>query len=493
MTSLLLVLMFGGLALVLLDGNWRGGLLATVLIGFLQDPLRKITPGQPSIMVGLVLIAFVLTLMVMYEKTNGNINLRAMFWTVPQIQEWIPIYFLLIAVQSLNSLMRFGNLELMGLGAAFYMAPAIGLWAGFLVGSDPKTLKKIIKIYLVMASIYAVSAWLSFRGMENPLLSEVGEGIKITFEGFSAQGISGLWRTSEIAAWHFAAAACFSLTLAVSADKKSANQLGLIVLAAAFTYLTIPTGRRKAVVLVLVFTAIYLLLFSRKASAASRERVISSVLGGAAMAYGGYALFLISSKGDSFDRYLNRVATAKDALLERFQGQGIGAFQRALEVSQGLGLGVGAGANLGNLKLDIYQRNSIQGLSYSVEGGGGRIAAELGLPGLIIGGIIVVMILLSIRRNFRLLPWLEPEISFLLLGLVSFSMANVLFFFSAAQVYSDPFILILLSLGFGAFLAIPTLVSRQQAQSQLLEQQRLQLLEQQRLQRVTQGPSELGP
>ena len=57
MTSLYLALMFGTLAVILLDGNWRGGLVVTFVIGFLQDPLRKITPGSPSTMAGLVLVA----------------------------------------------------------------------------------------------------------------------------------------------------------------------------------------------------------------------------------------------------------------------------------------------------------------------------------------------------------------------------------------------------------------------------------------------------
>jgi len=471
MTSLFLVLMFGSLALALLDGNWRAGLLITVVIGFLQDPIRKITPDQPSIFVGLVLIAFVLTILVLYEQQQGRINLRSMFWTVPEILEWIPIYFAVISAQAINSFLRFGDIQLMGLGIAFYLAPAVAIWAGYEVGCNPKTLQKVIITYLAMCSLFAISAWLDFRGLDNFLFQEVGTGILITFEGFSAAGVSGLWRTSEVAAWHLAAGACFSLTLAVSAKRRE-NQILLFLLAAGFAYLTIPTGRRKALVLVLVFTAFYLLLFSRKASPASRERVISSVLGGSAMAYGTYALFLITAKGNSFDIYLNRSLSAKDELLNRFQSQGTGALLRALEVSQGWGLGVGAGANLGNLKLSASAqaaRQGIQSLSYVSEGGGGRIVAELGLPGLVVGGVLAVLILLTLRRNFRLLGLLEPRLAFLLLGLVAFGLANVVFFFSAAQVYSDPFILILLGICFGSFLAVPTLIARQQAQLAYLQ------------------------
>jgi len=473
MTTLILVLMFGSLALVLLDGNWRAGLLITLVIGFLQDPLRKITPGQPSAFAGLVLVAFVLTILVIYGQNKGRVDLRSMFWTVPEILEWIPLFFLVVAAQAVNSLFRFDDIQLMGLGTAFYLAPAVAIWAGYEVGCNPKILKKVIITYLVLCGLFGISAWLSFRGFDNILLKEVGEGIQITFEGYSAPGVAGLWRTSEIAAWHLGAGACLSLILAVTSQKQE-NQILLFMLAAGFAYLSIPTGRRKALVLVLVFSAFYLLLFSRRASAASKERVISTVLGGSAMAYGAYALFLISAKGDSFDAYLNRSLSAKDELFSRFNEQGIGALLRALEVSQGFGLGVGAGANVGNFQIEAAAqaaRKGIQSLGFVSEGGGGRIVAELGLPGLVVGGVLGFLFLRTLQRNFRLLRLLDPRFAFLLLGLVAFGLANVVFFFSAAQVYSDPFVLILLGICFGSFLAVPTLIARQQAQLAYLQSQ----------------------
>jgi hypothetical protein len=133
---------------------------------------------------------------------------------------------------------------------------------------------------------------------------------------------------------------------------------------------------------------------------------------------------------------------------------------------------VGAGANLGNLQLSASAqaaRQGIRGLGFASEGGGGRIVAELGLPGLVVGAVIAALILLTLRRNFRLLSLLEPRLAFLMLGLVAFGLANVVFFFSAAQVYSDPFILILMGICFGSFLAVPTLIARQQAQLAYLQ------------------------
>ena len=468
MISFPLILLFGLLAIVLLDGNWRDGLLLTVVIGHLQDPIRKLTPEQPSILSGMVLLAFLLCVLVLVERGGSPGGLRAMFWTAPAMGDWVPLYFGLIALQAVNSFLRFGDLSLTGLGVAFYLAPAIGLWVGYQVGCNPAFLKKLIVTYLVVCVLFAITAYLDFRGLRHPLLKEVGGGLLITFEGFSAQGVSGFWRTSEIAGWHLAAGSCLSIVLAASSRRRE-NQILLLLLAAAFAYLTIPTGRRKSLVLTLAFAAFYLILFSRKATPASREQVLSSVLGSAAMAYAGYALFLISAKGDAFNIYLNRVLTAKDDILGRFQVQGIGALTRGLEISQGFGLGVGAGANLGNLKISAQaaaERSGIESLAYSSEGGGGRLVSELGLPGLFIGGGTTLIFLLSLWRNFQILDRLPGSLASLLLGLASFGLANILFFFSAGQVYSDPYILILLGLCFGAFLAVPTLIARQQLQMQ---------------------------
>ena len=163
MTSLALAILFGLLALFLLDNNWRAGLIMTFVIGFLQDPIRKITPDQPSSMVGLVLVAFLLTLLVIYEQLKGRIDLRAMFWTTPEIQDWIPIYFGLIGLQAFNSYARFGDFSLVILGAAFYVAPAIALWSGFVVGCNPRLLGRLITTYLILCSVFAVSAFLAFK------------------------------------------------------------------------------------------------------------------------------------------------------------------------------------------------------------------------------------------------------------------------------------------------------------------------------------------
>ena len=459
MITIILLALFGILGIFLLEGDWKTSLALTFIIGFLQDPIRKLMPDQPSWMVGLVLVGFTLSAFIIYIKNQGNIRFKAMFWTVPQLSEWIPIYFTLIGLQAFNSYVRFDDPVLTVIGIAFYIAPLIGLWVGYQVGCNQSLLERLILVYLVGSIFYAITVFISYRGYEHPLLSEVGEGILITFRyGFQAYGASGLWRTSEIASWHLATASCLALTVAF-ASRTTDRQIGWLLLATGLAALTITTGRRKSLVLVIVFIALYLLFFSRRSTATTQERIISSILGAIGLSYSLYTTILSNALGENFKEYVDRSISTKDDLFSRFQLQGIGAMLRAIEISGGYGLGVGAGANTGNLSI-FSKRSEIQSLGYASEGGGGRLILELGIPGIIVITVVGYLGLLVIMRNYRLLKYLTENDSTRLLGLLVFGLSNIPMFFAAGQLYSDPFVLIIVSICFGSFLAIPTLLKQ---------------------------------
>lgn len=463
MTTLLLLFLFSGLLLSLLSEDWKSGLLWTFAIGFCQDPIRKLTPGQPSTMVGFVLIGFLMCAFSVYQ-IRRKFDLKYLFWTSPQLFDLVPFFVLLLFAQSVNSYLRFSSLPLVLIGLAFYVAPAIALWMGFHVGRDPSEMRRVILAYFIFNCFFALTVLLDFQGVDIPAFEEVGSGILITFEGGSKSGASGLWRTSEIASWHLATAACFGIILTFS-ERKTILQILYLSAAVVFFMLSVTTGRRKSQVLIVAFLGIYLLLFSRQATSASRERIIMSVLGAAGISYAFVSFFLIDMLGSNFEIFLNRASTSGDDLGTRLQSQGLDAFFRGLDVGNGLGLGVGAGTNLGNFNAGA-NRVAVRSLGYVSEGGGGRLIVELGIPGLFLIGWILLASLQLLWRNFRFMSSLPSEENALFIGCLAFGVANLLFFFSAAQLYSDPFILIVLGISIGPILAIPVLVySRMQHQN----------------------------
>jgi hypothetical protein len=466
MTILFLLLLFAGLILSLLNDDWKSGLLWTLAIGFAQDPIRKLTPGQPSLMVGLVLIAFLMCAFSVYQLRR-QFDLRYLLWTSPQLFDIIPFFVLLLFAQAINSYTRFASVPLVAIGLSFYLAPAVALWMGFHVGRDLALLRRFLFVYFLLSCAYAITVLMDFQGVDIPAFEEVGSGILITFEGGSKSGASGLWRTSEIASWHLAAAACFSVILAFS-ERELGYQVLYLSMLIVFGILSVTTGRRKAQILILAFLGIYLLLFSRQASPASRERLIMSVLGGIGVSTAIVSMFLIDLLGSNFDIFLGRALTSKDELSVRVRDQGLTDFFKAFEVGGGLGLGLGAGTNLGNFNAGA-NRAAVRSLGYVSEGGGGRLVVELGIPGVLLIGWILLASLQLLWRNFRLIRYLSSEEIALVMGLLSFGFANLVFFFSAAQLYSDPFILVMLGVSIGPVLSVPVLVySRvQQAQASI--------------------------
>jgi len=462
MTTLLLLILFAGLAVSLLGNDWKSGILWTIAIGFLQDPIRKLTPGQPTLMVGLVLIGFIICAYLIYQD-RGQLDLKYIFWTSPQLLDIIPYFMVLLLAQAVNSFYRFGSPSLVAIGLSFYIAPAIALWVGFHIGRDLSLLRRVIVFYVILSTIFAFTVLLDFRGVDIPAFEEVGTGILITFEGGSKSGASGLWRTSEIASWHLAAAACFSVILTFS-DRDVGWQILYISIAVVFSVLSVTTGRRKSQVLIVAFLGIYLLIFSRQSSPASRERIIMSVLGGAGISFAVVSMFLLDLLGSNYEIFLNRASTSTDSLGERLQSQGLDAFLKGIEVGGGFGLGLGAGSNLGNFDAGA-NRAAVRSLGYVAEGGGGRLVVELGIPGILMIGWIIFVSLQMLWRNFRLIRFLPSEEIALVSGTLSFGLANIIFFFSAAQLYSDPFVLIVLGVSIGSMLSVPVLVySRLQLQ-----------------------------
>lgn len=460
MSLLPLLVALVGLVLIaqLLQGGWRLALGLVLLIGFLQDPLRKVLVGQPPLTVGLVLVAACACGVALLLQ-RGGLELPLVMATLPRLGQWLPLYGVLLALQTVHGLVRFGQplLSLIGLGV--YLAPLLGLWLGFEVASEPPLLQRLLRLYVLLSIPAGLSVWWSYRGVDHPLLKEVGSGILIHFQpGVSLYGASGVWRTSEVAAWQLAAAACLALVLATAAQRRS-TVWAYGLLAVLFTALTLLTGRRKAQVLVLLFVLFDALLLQRWMRPPWRGWLLGNLVALAGLSTLAAGWLVPQLLGADLGVYLQRSLSARDELGGRFSQMALGGFSRALDLSGLFGLGVGAAAQTGNLLFDRGQQLGSR-LNFVAESGAGKLVAELGLVGVAVLLVGLVLLLELGRRNLTLLQDLPPALVHLHLGLVAFALANVPFFLAASGVYGDPFVLLLLSLALGSVLAVPLLVAR---------------------------------
>jgi len=466
MSFALVALLFICLAVWLLSSDWRTALAITIAVGFLQDPLRKITAGQPGLMVGIVLIFFTLTAVLCFQR-RGGLQLRSMFLGSPELVSLVPLFLAIIGFQAFNSFVRFGQPTLTMIGVGFYLAPLIGLWMGYQLGLSPPRLRRIIGLYLLFSVPWSFTVWLSHLGVEwGDLLNEVGGGILINFStatgSITQQGASGLWRSSELAAVHLATAACLLLVYGWSSPSQSTTNLyGLGALLC--TFLTLLTGRRKALVLVVAFVLIFLLFQILRGDVRMRNRIITGVLGPIGLGVLGVVVLFPNLLVD-LNPFLWRASTIPGDLWERFSRVGFNAIWPAIENSQIIGLGAGALAQTGLLGINAASQVANPWVS---ESGIGKLITELGLPGMAVLLLLLVQFARLLVRNAGLLRSFDPSSRNLYLGLLAFSLANVPFFMAASGVYGDPFVLILVGLSIGSFLALPTLVYSQNEQNAL--------------------------
>lgn len=448
---LLLLLVF--FVIIAGEYGWKGALLFTILAGFLQDPMRKISSIDSSYYAATSLVFFIFTFFILRSRFK-EWDLELFCWPNPIIISLIPVFFYLLILQGLNSLVRFNDFRLTAVGILFYVLPIISLWVGYRTACDLKFLRYVLIFYVALCTIFALSMIVSIVGVESKLLQEVGAGIEITGTG---QGFSGFWRTSEIAGWHLAAGASFSFMLGM-AESKGIKQAVFFFITCILTFLTITTARRKALGLIIIFLTFYFLFYflTGKSNKITKALgILSCVL---VFSLSSYGLVFTSNIQASLEPFFDRSSTLTvEESQDRLRVQGIGAFLRGLEVAGPLGYGVGVGSNAGTTNIGA-ERANIKSIAYVSEGGGGRLIIELGGIGLAFFVFLAIQAMILYFKIFSLSRNLYSVGSDILSGLALFTLANAVTFLSASQLYSDPFVLIVLGLCAGAILAIPRLI-----------------------------------
>lgn len=458
--TFLLILLFAALALVLLAGDWRLGLCLTVVIGFAQDPIRKLTPGQPGIYVGLVLVSFLACVLVLLQRRRARFDLSLMFPATPALRSVVLIFVGLIALQAIHSMVRWGVPSRTLIGMGFYFAPLLGLWMGFQVGRFQPFLRRLLKLYLLVAALFGFTALLDYLGVDRALFDAIGEGQIIHFRyGFWTEGAVGLWRSTDMAAMHLTIASCLALVVALSGSV-GIQRTGWLVLSGFFAVISLLTGRRKAIVQIVVFCGLFFWLVARYGPGRSRQQIWGLFISAAGLA--ALALVLEPSEflGDDFGEYLARASTAQGDLWNRFSILGLYAAQRGLDISGGIGLGVGTLAQTGAAGVSGVQG---AGFSFVSESGLGKIIAELGWPGIAILLMLAWGLLQALFYALRMMRYEPDSIATLELGLVAFALSNLPFFSAAAGVYGDPFVLIICGICLGSVFVVPTTSSQARA------------------------------
>jgi len=435
MTPLALLITAAIITLTVTD--WRKGLLAVLLIGVLQDSLRKLTPEVPSyyILWAMVVYAFV----VLVAFLNRSLpDYKILFLNDSKVRTSWLLFFVLVSLQLVNALLRYGGPAVPIFGAIFYLGPPIAMLVGVAFLDRGWRIKQFIVAYVLIFVPVCLTVYLS-KDFEDswPVLREIGSFVGrelIIYDvGTILQSYSGLFRSGEIASWHAATAAMFLATLALNSPS-TARRLACSLLIVSLIGVIILTGRRKMLMTLSIFFVFQWVLLARFRHGMGKLSVILIAVGTLAS----YSFTLLEPASES-SLYVQRSSSVFGDATTRFSTSVI-LMKSAFNRSSGVGLGAGAGSQ-GTQYAGVDASKTVGG---SAESGLGKLMVELGVPGILTAIMLLVLVGRRILKDMNRVEMLGDRYLIYQISFVSIMFANLITFTVATQIYGDLFILIIL-------------------------------------------------
>ena len=442
--------------------QWRVAFLLCLATAIFQDPLRKLTPDQPVVFVVFVGVVFAAACLGAFAR-GVSLNPFMMFRPYRQLAVPFLLLSMLIMLQALQSYARFENVMLPLTGLLTYVLPFFSIVFAYQLAfrEGGFRIRQFATWYVVCIGLALTTVYLEYSGYQWSVLGQVGERL-IVFDkltGAILRPSAGLFRASEIAAWHAMTAACFVVLIVFDRRMTFRRLLATIAIVALLLAVGILTGRRKIVLQFLVFAGTYYIVWAALQYRLNKLLIIG--ITGAALV--GYAWFAAEVTEDVGDPTLPEVANYS-LFVDRARGVFGDAPARLVELGLApvmwayaefglFGVGLGAGTQ-------GTQHFGGQSMG-AAEGGLGKITLELGIPGLLLMIWFGAAVLRHLWRTMRAASRHSARLGRLTVGLFSVLAANVAGFAVATQAYGDLFILLILSWAMGFLLAVPMLIQRE--------------------------------
>jgi hypothetical protein len=449
-------------AMVLCFANWRIGVLVCVVVGFLQDPLRKLVPGEPIIFTALVAAPLAMTLLGAHLR-KVRISFRAVHQWNSALRRPLNLFILLVGIQCCAAIFKTGNFTIAGIGALSYLAPLPAILLGFYYSRREQDLKTFMSMYLLVGVVMVAGIYLSYAGLDWKVLKSVGVGLFIySMDRGRLDLYSGFLRSPEIAAWHAAACVSMLIVLAISLRRntlfKSASGALVMFLVGALLL----TGRRKFLVEIVLFASVYalLLLWFQRTAIKSALITHSAVVLAVGLLAGSVAYMYIAPDAAATDLqpYYERGMSVQQDVSDRVSGMTIDSFEYVIAQNGILGSGAGTGSQ-GTQQFG-GGANLVGG---AAEGGLAKVLAELGIPGLLLLLLLVISVaryMWAVTRHIAQSEDIDPSLGKMVLGFEAFLITNGAVYVIAHQVFGDLFVLIILGFLLGFVLAMPRMVIR---------------------------------
>lgn len=448
-----LILIIGIISLGLCLADWRKGMFVCIAAGFLQDPIRKIIPGEPVYLSALAVV-FVIAIIFGFILQRGFISFEPIHSWYGVLRAPLYLFIGLVLIQAGFTIVRFGKPILALIGTISYLTPIPALFVAYYYPNNVEDIQKLAVFYIAICILAASGVYLDYFGFHLPLLRQVGPGLTIYDFGMILKPYPGFLRSPEVMAWHTAAGSCILVILFMMTNKLEIR-FGCVISILFLIIAGILTGRRKILIQVILFLTFYgfLIMYSQQNV---RKLFTYGILLIGIVTILALITLLPQERLSTFNPYWQRGMTVFSDAPNRFEKLGMGsikwAFHRGGIFGKGAGTGSQGAQHFGGGTLLV---------GGSSEGGLGKIIVELGVPGLILVLWIVAAFTLYFWRIIKRVQIEDRQLTVLTYGFIAFLAASIPMFIVASQAYGDPFVLLTLGWISGSILSAPRFLTAQ--------------------------------
>ncbi len=419
--------------------RWRWGVFAAILIGLLQDPLRKMIPGAPGYLAMASLPVWMATLG--SALFSGEVTARRFLSNFPRFAKWVGIFFLyLIFPAALSASYGRNSWMITLLGAVIYSCAFFVLACGWQFPRSPSSIARILGFYCLAASLLLIGGPLDYFGLAKGF-SAIGtkamDMVWVTYRtGEAVFMYAGFFRSPDVMGWHATLVTMLACILAIR-TRGWARWFWIGVAIWAMLNLWI-CGRRKMVAMLPVFWGGLMMLTFRL-----RGMKRTVLLAGVLFVVVGLAWYAVTRTyhEQAIDTFYGSTLVDLD---ERARKHGVGAVVTTVRQAGFFGYGLGMGQqgihHIPAEKPSLWQ-----------EGGPGKIVAELGVPGALLLLITVGVMLKSVYHVVKLNRFSGSF--FVYSGILSVLAANLASAVISAQIFGDPFVMLFLAFMVGLLLS----------------------------------------
>jgi len=416
--------------------DWRRGLIAVLLVGVMQDVFRKLTAGAPVYYTLWSTAVYAIVVFAVFAQRALPSPISQLFLRTSNVRIALVFFLIMVAIQCINSLLRYNNPLITILGGMFYIGPLVAMLIAIGFVDSERRLRQFLLAYLIIFIPTCLTVFLSpTLSMQFPVLRDIGTFIGrelvIYDVGTKLASHPGILRVGELAAWHAATCIAFLsiFTLLSRLTVVRVMNVGLMILMIGVIVLT---GRRKMLAATTIFFAAQwgMLLWYRFGI-----RRIGVMMAALSIAF--VAMVFVYEPSEETSYYLQRSQTVYASVEERLELTW-NLVSSAVSASEVFGLGAGVTSQGARFAGKTHRASG------AAESGLGKVVVELGVLGFLLLAILVTVSTKEIFSSLGLVKNLDNHLLLYQVSFLAFLLSNLATFAVASQLFGDLFVLIIL-------------------------------------------------